>query len=168
MNVPLNKEESEFLLNILRSFECNAGNSKEEKTADKLIKRIERARTPIKPRSAKNKGLEWQKEVCGIIAELIGEEFDQSKDDCNIHSRESGLSGTDVILRGAAKEKFPFSVECKNCKSLSIPMWISQAESNCDNEDNWILFVKSPVIPGKKIVTLSLNQFTKLFKNTIK
>jgi len=167
MTVTINKDESELLLQVLRSFECNTGNSKDEKTADKLIKRIERAKTPIKPRSAKNKGLEWQKEICQVIADITGEEFDQSKDDCNIHSRESGLSGTDIILRGAAKEKFPYSVECKNCKSISLPMWISQAESNCDN-DNWILFIKSPVITAKKIVCLSLNQFMKLFENTHK
>lgn len=158
MQITLNKEEADFILERLSGNYCT---KTEMNLADKLHKRIERAKTPIKPRSAKNKGMEWQKEICSFISELTGIEYDQSKDDCLIHSRESGLSGTDVILRGEAKEKFPYSVECKNCKTLSIPEWIRQADSNADN-GNWLLFVKSPVI--KKVVVLPLETFKDLFK----
>jgi hypothetical protein len=161
MQINLNKEEADFIIQYLDPHDfCE---SKNERMAGKLCKRIERAMTPIKPRSAKNKGLEWQKEVCSFISELTGIEYDQSKDDCLIHSRESGLSGTDVVLRGEAKEKFPYSVECKNCKSLSIPDWVRQADSNSDN-GNWLLFIKSPAIETKKIVVMSMQEFEKMFK----
>lgn len=166
MQINLNKEESEFVKNLLlyckNSFESDTNKNKIEK----LIKRIERAETPIKPRSAKNKGLEWQKEICSFISGLIGIEYDQKSDDCLIHSRESGLSGTDVVLRGKAKELFPYSVECKNCKSISLPEWIRQADSNSDN-GNWILFVKSPLLESKKVVVMSMESFEKLFQKSI-
>lgn len=165
MQVSLNKEEADFIIQYLDTHDfCEPKN---ERMAGKLCKRIERAMTPIKSRSAKNKGLEWQKEVCRFISNLIGVEYDQKSDDCLIHSRESGLSGTDVILRGEAKEKFPYSVECKNCKTLSIPEWIRQADSNADN-GNWILFIKSPVIDTKKVVILSLESFEAIYKKTQK
>ncbi|MCQ2086627.1 MAG: hypothetical protein MJZ37_00925 [Bacilli bacterium] len=163
MQINLNKEESDF---ILKRLSGNYSTKTELNLADKLYRRIERAKTPIKPRSAKNKGMEWQKEICSFISGLIGIEYDQKSDDCLIHSRESGLSGTDVVLRGKAKELFPYSVECKNCKSISLPEWIRQADSNSDN-GNWILFVKSPLLESKKVVIMPMESFEKLFQKSI-
>lgn len=161
MQINFNKEEAEFVIEALKAVNL-LPDEKVRKMVDKLTKRIERAKTPIKPRSAKNKGMDWQKEICSLISELTGIEYDQKNDDCLIHSRESGLSGTDVVLRGEAKEKFPYSVECKNCKTLSIPDWIRQADNNADN-GNWLLFVKSPVLESKKIVVMSLDQFKDMY-----
>lgn len=161
MQINLNKEEADFILEYLDPH--NFCEPKNEIMAGKLCKRIDRAKTPIKPRSAKNKGMDWQKEICSFISRLIGIEYDQKSDDCLIHSRESGLSGTDVVLRGEAKEKFPYSIECKNCKSISLPEWIRQAESNSE-DGNWLLFIKSPAIESKKVVVLSINQFENIYK----
>lgn len=166
MQITINKEEADFIIDALKTISI-IPDEKIKNTVEKLTKRIERAKTPIKPRSAKNKGMEWQKEICGVISDVTGIEYDQSKDDCLIHSRESGLSGTDVILRGEAKEKFPFSIECKNCKSLSLPDWIRQANANSDN-GNWLLFVKSPALETKKVVVLSLDNFKSLYENLLK
>lgn len=155
----LNKGEKEKIIKLLQKDGDTKANSL-------LIKRIEKSMIPIKPRSAKNKGLEWQKEVCSIISRITGIAYDQQSDDCEIHSRESGLSGVDVVLRGRAKKAFPYAVECKNCNSISLPEWVRQAEANSDDLDNWLLFIKSPVLPMKKVVVMAASRFEKIAANS--
>ena len=152
-----NKSEKQFLIKLLEN-----DNSK---TSLKLLKRIKKSLTPIKPRSAKNKGAMWQKEVAECISRITGLEYNQQDDNCLIHAREMGLSGVDVILRGKAREKFPFDVECKNCNNISLPAWVKQAEENCIDLNNWLLFIKSPVLSCKKVVVMSFTKFEEMEKN---
>ncbi len=159
MLVAINDKEKQFLLKILQ--DAKADTNAEKKMLAALINRVTKTGR-IKPRSAKQKGLDWQKEVCALVSDITGIEYNQQDDTCEIHSRESGLNGTDVILRGKAKEKFPFSIECKNCKTISLPDWVRQAESNCDALDNWLLFIKSPVLPCKKVVVLAFSKFREI------
>lgn len=154
--VNLNKAETQIIINLLKK-------DGEEKN-QKLISRLERSIKQIKPRSAKNKGMEWQKEVCEIIGRLTNIQYIQADDCCEIHSRESGLNGVDIILRGKAKERFPYCVECKNSKKLSVPEWVKQAESNSDRETNWLLAVKSPMLSCKKVVIMPMGEFEKLYE----
>ncbi len=159
MLVAINDKEKQFLLKILQ--DAKADTNAEKKMLAALINRVTKTGR-IKPRSAKQKGLDWQKEVCALVSDITGIEYNQQDDTCEIHSRESGLNGTDVILRGKAKEKFPYSIECKNCKSISLPEWVRQAERNCDALDNWLLFIKSPVLPCKKVVVLAFSKFREI------
>ena len=154
MIVNINKDESEKLQKLLSQEDTKAGR--------KLIRRLQNAAKTIKPRSAKRKGLDWQKNVCRIISNITGIKYDQADDSCEIHSRESGLSGADIILRGKAKAMFPYSVECKNAKTISLPEWIRQAESNCDGLDNWLLAVKSSSLGGRKIIVMSMASFEQI------
>ena len=133
-----------------------------DKKAEKLKAKIERSLKQIKPRSAKNKGLGWEKECCELISNLTGIEYNQSDDSSLIQARTMGLNGTDVILRGEARERFPFDIECKSCNSLSVPAWVKQAEDNCTELDNWLLLIKSPVLSCKKIAVLSLSKFMEI------
>lgn len=151
----LSKTEKEKLIKLLE-------NDKSTKSNELLIKRIKNSMKTIKPRSAKNKGLEWQKETCEIVSRITGIPYDQKSDECEIHSRESGLSGVDIILRGEAKKRFPFCVECKNAKTISLAEWVRQAQDNCNESDNWLLVIKSPILPMKKIVVMSLSKFEKI------
>lgn len=96
-----------------------------------LVKRLERSLRQIKVASGKAKGRDLQMWVCGKIAELSGVCFDQHDDQCLIHSREMGQAGIDIVLRGEALRKFPFSVECKNSEGLSMIEALQQAQSNC-------------------------------------
>lgn len=151
----LSKTEKEKLIKLLE-------NDKSTKSNELLIKRIKNSMKTIKPRSAKNKGLEWQKETCEIVSRITGIPYDQKSDECEIHSRESGLSGVDIILRGEAKKRFPFCIECKNAKTISLAEWVKQAQDNCNESDNWLLVIKSPILPMKKIVVMSLSKFEKI------
>ena len=149
------KSEKEKLVKLLE-------NDTSTKSNELLIKRIKNSMKAIKPRSAKNKGLEWQKETCEIVSRITGIPYDQKSDDCEIHSRESGLNGVDVILRGEAKKRFPFCIECKNAKTISLAEWVRQAQDNCNESDNWLLVIKSPILPMKKIVVMALSKFEQL------
>lgn len=155
-----NKAEKMKLIELLKK-------DGESKTNNKLIKRIENSMKQIKPRSAKSKGAEWEKEIALCVSNITGIKYDQQDDNCLIHAREMGLSGVDVILRGKARDLFPFDIECKNCNNVSLPAWIQQAENNCTGLNNWLLFIKSPVLSCKKVVVMALSKFEELGKEFV-
>lgn len=79
-----------------------------------------------------------------------------------IASREMGQPGTDVRLIGEAKERFPFSVECKNQEVWSVPAWIEQAKSNQAPGTDWLLVLKKNRIPP--VVIMDAERFFTLLK----
>lgn len=120
---------------------------------------MEKKKKRIKVRSAKNKGMQFQKEVGVKISELTGLSF--GKDEV-IASRESGAGGTDIRLIGLAKELFNYAVECKRAEKLSIPTWIKQARSNQGDFKNWLLFFRRN--NEKAMVVLEMDHFFELLK----
>lgn len=150
MWLEISKAEKEWLL----------GNIPSSKEGDRIKTKIKML-SQIKPRSAKNKGMAWQKEVCGFIASLLGIEYNQQDDDCPIHSRESGLSGCDIVLRGEAKKRFDYAIECKAVESVHLADWISQAKSNASG-GNWMLFIKNRRVG--KIVCMDIDTLRQLYK----
>jgi len=158
MVLNVNNKEKFFLLQALKA-------QPQTKEGDALMRKIEKSMKPIQSKSAKAKGHEWQKEICEMISRITGVPFEQSSDTSQIRSREASLNGTDVILTGEAKEKFPYSIECKNCSSISLPDWVRQAEENSEKKDDWLLFIKSPLLTTKKIAVLPLSLFEFLFSH---
>ena len=154
-----NKKEKEYLLSLLES---DAGSE----MAKKLVARIRRSMAQIKPASARRKGLDWQKECCQMIADATGIPFDSADDVCEIRSRESSAPGVDIILSGEAAELFPWKVECKNAKTVSLPEWIRQAMANSKDEDNWLLLVKSEALPCKKIAVMDFGKFGEMSRQS--
>ena len=67
-----------------------------------------------------------------------------------------------MILRGEAKKRFPFCIECKNAKTISLAEWVRQAQDNCNERDNWLLVIKSPILPMKKIAVMALSKFEEI------
>ena len=134
------------------------------KRANALKKKIEKSMVPIKPRSAKNRGLGRQKEICSMISDLTGIPYNQKDDTCPIHSREAGLNGTDISFRTKeAHDKFPYSIEVKDCNTISLPAWIAQAKENETDEYPWLLFIHSQILDEKDVVVMSLDVFKDLF-----
>ena len=129
----------------------------------KIISKLERAEKTIKVSSRKGKGRNLQYWVCERIAKIFNIEFNQSDDNCMIHSREMGQHGTDVIVRGDIYKKFPFDIECKSCESLSIPNWVRQARENNKKEDrDWLVVFKKQTIGGEPLVIMDFSCFEKL------
>lgn len=155
----LNGKEKTVILKQLQMLGDETMDEKKARIA--LVRKVERSMQRIKPRSAKNKGAGFQKEVCELISKITGVKFDNSDDSCEIHSREMGLSGSDVVLRGAARERFKYGIECKNANSVSLPEWVRQARENAIDE-NWLLFIKSPLIDGGPVVVMPIEEFSEL------
>lgn len=107
-------------------------------------------------RSAKNKGMRFQKEV----AEIIRTKFNLEERD--VVSTPSSVQGVDILLSEKAKKLFPYAVECKNKEQLSIWRVIEQAESNVEKGlDPLIIFTKNR---RKNYVCLELDKFMRLLK----
>lgn len=97
----------------------------------------------MKARSCKNKGQRLQKWVCERIADIFCFKYDQQSDTCPIHSRESGLNGTDIVIRSEELlKKFPFSVECKNQEKVRLYEYIKQAQENKKKSTEWLIVHK--------------------------
>lgn len=78
-------------------------------------------------RSRKNKGKKLQNYVRDLFRK-IGSTYGLIDEDIN--SAIMGQSGTDIIFTPAAKQVFPFSIECKNQEKINIWASIQQAEDN--------------------------------------
>ena len=88
--------------------------------------------------SRKSKGRELQKFVADEISKLTG--ITCGKDEA-IESRGGGQSGTDVRLSKKVLRLFPYSVECKNCETWSLPAFIAQAKKNQLPDTDWLVFL---------------------------
>lgn len=128
-----------------------------------LAKKVEKARQKIKVSSAKGKGRNLQQKVCRDIAKFLGIVYNQSDDNCDVHSREMGQKGADVILRGEARRKFPFSIECKASENLDLVGTINQAKNNEADNAHWLIVHKKKCLPNP-IVILDWNVFLEAIK----
>lgn len=127
-------------------YSCGAaliGNYERRDILISALNKLHRSQKRIQISSAKGKGRSLQQNICKRISELIKIEYNQQDDQCLIHSREMGQSGVDIILRGEAQKRFPFSIECKSTETISLPSWIRQAQSNAQGENNWMVVFKS-------------------------
>ena len=68
----------------------------------------------MKTQSAKAKGRRLQKEFRNLLIEKLNIHPE------DIESRSMGASGEDLIMARAAREKFPYSIECKNVEKLNV------------------------------------------------
>lgn len=116
--------------------------------------------------SRKAKGRTFQYYICNKIAELFNVKFDQQDEQSEIHSKEMGLSGVDVVLRGEIYNKFPYSIECKNCEKPSMKDWIIQAKNNTKENRNFLLFWKTKQFK-KSVVILDTDVFFEIIRQNL-
>jgi hypothetical protein len=74
--------------------------------------------------------MDFQTWVCERVARLLGVKWRNSDDESPVASRPSGQHGCDIILRGEARRRFPWDLECKAMKELRIADAVKQADSN--------------------------------------
>ena len=110
----------------------------------------------MKPQSAKAKGRNLQK----WTRERLIEELDIHPEDINSTSMAAG--GEDVIMARAAREKFPYSIECKNQEKLNVWSAYDQAESNSGNYEPLVVIKRNR---QKPLVVLDAEYFMKLHKS---
>ena len=91
----------------------------------------------MRPQSAKAKGRRLQQ----YIATELQQAFSLQPDD--VRSTSMGANGEDVLLSSAAREKFPYSIECKNTERLNLWDSWSQAKANAGEHSSLLVVHKN-------------------------
>ena len=110
----------------------------------------------MKPQSAKAKGRRLQQQ----FRDLLIEELKIHPED--IESRSMGAGGEDLIMARAAREKFPYSIECKNVEKLNVWEAYKQADENSKNYEPVVVMKKNN---HKTLVVLDAEYFVKIHKD---
>lgn len=118
---------------------------------------------PIAVKSRKQKGRKFQRWIADKLADMIGIKVEKDGD---LDVRPMGQQGTDVIIRGEAKEYFPLSIEAKFQENWSIHQFIKQAKANLQKGDIWILFLKRS--NEKPVVVLDAQDFLDLYEENLR
>ena len=111
----------------------------------------------MKTQSAKAKGRKLQQ---WVRTQLI-EQLDVHPED--IESRSMGAGGEDLIMARAARQKFPFSIECKNVEKLNVWEAYKQAEENSKDYEPVVVMKKNN---HKTLVVLDAEHFVKIHKDS--
>ena len=109
----------------------------------------------MKTQSKKSKGRRLQK----WVREKLIEKLNIHEED--IESRSMGAGGEDLIMARAARQKFPFSVECKNVEKLNVWEAYEQAKANCNDYEPLVVMKKNQ---KKPLVVIDANYFISLVK----
>ena len=113
----------------------------------------------MKTQSAKAKGRNLQK---WVVNKLI-ETFDIHPED--IKSCSMGAGGEDVVMAIASRERFPFSVECKNVEKLNVWDAYEQAKANSNGYEPIVVMKKNH---KKPLVVLDAEHFIEMVKDNVK
>ena len=107
----------------------------------------------MKTQSAKAKGRRLQQ----WFRDLLIEKFDIHPED--IESRSMGAGGEDLIMARAAREKFPYSIECKNQESVNLWKSYEQAQENSKDYEPVVVLKRNN---SKPLVLVDAEYFVKL------
>lgn len=107
----------------------------------------------MKTQSAKAKGRRLQQWVRDQLIEELGVHPE------DVESRSMGAGGEDLIMARAAREKFPYSIECKNVEKLNVWDAYEQAKANSGDYEPIVVMKKN----GKKpVVVVDAEYFVRL------
>ena len=107
----------------------------------------------MKTSSAKAKGRRLQQWMRDLLIEKLGVHPE------DIESRSMGAGGEDLIMARAAREKFPYSIECKNQESINIWKSYEQATENSGDYEP-VVFIKRN--NQKPLVVVDAEYFVKI------
>lgn len=109
----------------------------------------------MKTSSAKAKGRRLQQ----WTRDRLIEELEIHPED--VESRSMGAGGEDLIMARAAREKFPYSIECKNQEKLNVWDAYEQAIANSKDYEPIVIMKKN----GKKpLVVIDADFFVRMHK----
>ena len=93
----------------------------------------------MRTQSAKAKGRRLQQ----WFRDLLIDKLRIHKED--IESRSMGAGGEDLIMARAARQKFPYSIECKNQEKLNIWKALEQSRNDCigSHKEPLVVFTKN-------------------------
>ena len=111
----------------------------------------------MKPQSAKAKGRRLQQQFRELLIEEVGIHPE------DIESRSMGAGGEDLIMARAARQKFPYSIECKNVEKLNVWEAYKQAEENSKDYEPVVVMKKNN---HKTLVVIDAEHFVKIHKDS--
>ena len=109
----------------------------------------------MRTQSKKAKGRRLQQ----WVRDLLIEKLEVHPED--IESRSMGAGGEDLIMSRSAREKFPYSIECKNQESLNIWKSYEQAQQNSGIYEPIVVLKRNNVKP---LVLVDADYFVELHK----
>ena len=110
----------------------------------------------MKTQSAKAKGRKLQQ----WVRDQLIEQLDVHPED--IESRSMGAGGEDLIMARAARQKFPFSIECKNVEKLNVWEAYKQAKENSKDYEPIVVMKKNNHRP---LVVVDAEHFVKIYED---
>lgn len=87
------------------------------------------------------------------------------EDEKLIQPRIMGQAGVDVVLRGDARDRFPFDIECKNTEKLTLYSDIEQATKNQSPGRMWLLVHKKN--RSNPIVIMDAESFFEIMEKNV-
>ena len=91
----------------------------------------------MKTSSAKAKGRNLQKWVVSKLIEHL------QLDEEDLESRPMGSSGEDIIMGKLSRQKFPYSVECKNQEKVNVWKAYEQCDKNAKDYEPVVVIKKN-------------------------
>ena len=110
----------------------------------------------MKTQSAKAKGRRFQQWVRDKLIEVLNTHPE------DIESRSMGAGGEDLIMARAARETFPYSIECKNQEKVNLWESYKQADENSGKYEP-VVFIKRN--NHKPLVVVDADYFISLHKS---
>ena len=112
----------------------------------------------MKTQSAKSKGRRLQQ----WFRDLLIEKLDVHPED--IESRSMGAGGEDLIMARAARQKFPYSIECKNQESINVWKSYEQAQENSGDYEPIVVLKRNK---SKPLVLVDADYFVRLHNELV-
>ena len=113
----------------------------------------------MKTQSRKAKGRRLQNQFMQLLIEKL--EIDPE----DIESRSMGAGGEDLIMSKAARNKFPFSIECKNQERMNIWQAWDQANANKGIYEPLIVIKRNGTSPLVVLDAENFLEYVKEFNN---
>ena len=110
----------------------------------------------MKTQSAKAKGRRLQQ----WFRDLLIEKLNIHPED--IESRSMGAGGEDLIMARAAREKYPYSIECKNQEKINLWESYNQAQQNSKNHEPVVILKRNN---SKPLILVDAEYFVKLHQD---
>ena len=112
----------------------------------------------MKTQSAKAKGRRLQQWVRNLLIEKLEVHPE------DVESSSMGAGGEDLIMARAAREKFPYSIECKNQEKVNIWESYSQAVENSKDYEPIVVVKRNN---HKPLVLVDAEYFIGLHKDEV-
>ena len=112
----------------------------------------------MKTQSAKAKGRRLQQ----WFRDLLIEKLEVHPED--IESRSMGAGGEDLIMARAARQKLPYSIECKNQESINVWKSYEQAQENSGDYEPIVVLKRNK---SKPLVLVDADYFVRLHNELV-